>query len=433
MENTKKYIKIESKGLIDKNAFILMGASTKRDDKSKIGYFGTGLKYAIAYLLRNNIEFKVFSDYDEIEIMTKEVMFEGKIFNQILVDGISTSMTTDMGIDWKDWFVIREIYCNAIDQGEHGIKLTRKVGPIEGKTVFYIEADKFKEVIDNLDKYFSFNRNAIYENKYGKILKPIDKNKTHIYRRGVLVYTIDEKGVYDYDLYNVEINEARTISDKYNMYTCIKELLSVCDNKEVIDLLLYSLDRDSYAESKLGEYYDRQKYNPIWKEVIGNRILVPREISGFWTDIILKNRFNYLILPNAFCVNLKKNFNDLKIIGNTSNLDNSYIELNSTTERQNYLISKALDFLKRAEYDVKFPIQIVSFMRKEVLGMADDDNKRILLSERLFDMGLKNIVATIIEENEHLLTKMEDETREFQNLFIYKFVTALERITGEYL
>ena len=58
-----KFIKIESKGNIDPQAFVLLGASTKRDDESKIGFFGSGLKYSIAYLLRNNIEFKVFSEY----------------------------------------------------------------------------------------------------------------------------------------------------------------------------------------------------------------------------------------------------------------------------------------------------------------------------------------------------------------------------------
>ena len=55
------FIKIQNEGEIEKRAFQLIGASTKRDDESKIGFFGSGNKYAIALLLRKNIFFKVYS------------------------------------------------------------------------------------------------------------------------------------------------------------------------------------------------------------------------------------------------------------------------------------------------------------------------------------------------------------------------------------
>ena len=53
-----KYLKIVNKGEIYEKAFTLIGASTKRGDDSKIGFFGSGLKYAMAVLLRNEIHFK---------------------------------------------------------------------------------------------------------------------------------------------------------------------------------------------------------------------------------------------------------------------------------------------------------------------------------------------------------------------------------------
>ena len=51
-----KIIKITSKGEIDERAFSLLGASSKRDDNTKIGMFGSGLKYSLAYLLRKEIK-----------------------------------------------------------------------------------------------------------------------------------------------------------------------------------------------------------------------------------------------------------------------------------------------------------------------------------------------------------------------------------------
>ena len=50
------YLKIRSKGKIDIEALSLLGASSKRGDETKIGQFGSGNKFAIAYLLRNNYE-----------------------------------------------------------------------------------------------------------------------------------------------------------------------------------------------------------------------------------------------------------------------------------------------------------------------------------------------------------------------------------------
>ena len=431
---TKKYIKIQSQGTIDKNAFILMGASTKRDDKSKIGHFGTGLKYAIAYLLRNNIDFKIYSDYEEIKVTTKEVQFKGKTFQQIIIDDIPTSMTTDMGIDWKDWFVIREIYCNAIDQGDHEITLTRNVKPVEGCTVFYIDSEKFKEVIDNFDKYFSFNRPAVYQNKYGKVMKPIEPNKVNIYRKGILVYTLEAKGVYDYDLSDVEINESRIVSDTWQMKSKIKSLLATCDDLSVVSVVLNSLDVESnLLEGTLGSTYTGEKFNDVWFKAVDERTLVPGEYAGFWGEIIYKNRGKYLILPKDFCDMLVNEFKDLRILGNSLNRKESYLVIENKSERHTVMLKKALNFLEKAEYEVRYPIEIVSFLDPSVRGLADREKARILLSERLFEEGLKKLVAVIVEENEHLITYLEDETREFQNLFIYKFVTVLEKITGEYL
>ena len=51
-----KYLIITNKGEIEPQALHLVGASTKRGDSSKIGQFGSGNKYALAYLLRNEHE-----------------------------------------------------------------------------------------------------------------------------------------------------------------------------------------------------------------------------------------------------------------------------------------------------------------------------------------------------------------------------------------
>jgi len=112
----KKYILIQNDGEIEVNSFELIGASTKRGDEGKIGFFGSGLKYSIAYMMRNNISFKVFSGANELKFTTVKESFRNSSFDRICINGKETSYTITMGPTWtEDWFVLREIYCNALD------------------------------------------------------------------------------------------------------------------------------------------------------------------------------------------------------------------------------------------------------------------------------------------------------------------------------
>ncbi len=95
-----KYIKIKNIGLIEPQALYLVGASTKRNDFSKIGQFGSGNKYALAFFLRNGYEVKVFSGLNEIKIETRKETFRDHDFNVIYVNGEKSSITTEMGKDW---------------------------------------------------------------------------------------------------------------------------------------------------------------------------------------------------------------------------------------------------------------------------------------------------------------------------------------------
>ena len=135
----KGYIKIENKGEIDVNAFRLLGATNKRGNDEMIGYFGSGLKYAIATLLKHNIPFHVFSGLKEIKITTVRENFRGQDIDIIEINGVKTSLTTDMGPSWKPWYAIREIYCNAIDEGEHVLHIAGKPEPVKGSTIFYVK------------------------------------------------------------------------------------------------------------------------------------------------------------------------------------------------------------------------------------------------------------------------------------------------------
>lgn len=429
----KKFIRIESKGIIDPQAFILLGASTKRQDDSKIGFFGSGLKYSIAYLLRNKIQFKVFADYNEIKFETKSTGFREQQFDVIHIGGKETSMTTEMGMDWEAWFVIREIYCNALDEGDSNITVVDETNivPIEDKTVFYFEvSEQFKVIIDNWDKYFSENRKDI-------IYFDVDGNKIFtggaeslVYRKGIRCRYIDkEKSLFNYDIANVDINESRVIKDNWTFNWNLRQLLQKITDKSIIGHILNTIN--DCAERSFT--WDQPQYSNAWQEVIGEKILVPVENAGFWQEIMKKDPHLYLTLPADMIKGLKSKFLDkIKEIGDVEeSISSECREVKELSKKQQYKLDSAIEFLTGANYKITHPIKVVEFQQTNRLGQAL--NGQILLSTKIIDAGMKELVACIVEEEEHLITGHNDETRAFQSHFIHKFVSALEDLTGKYL
>jgi hypothetical protein len=99
--------------------------------------------------------------------------------------------------------------------------------------------------------------------------------------------------------------------------------------------------------------------------------------------------------------------------------------------KQQVLLNDSVEFLKNAGYTLEYDITVVRFAKANRLGLAKDG--KIILSEKIFELGRKEIVATLIEEQEHLITGYEDESRAFQNHFIMKYIGELESKTGKYL
>ena len=435
-----KYIKIESKGVIDTQAFYLLGASSKRDDNTKIGFFGSGLKYSIAYLLRNNIKFRVFSDYKEIKFSTEKVNFREKEFDVIKVDDKETSMTTEMGIDWEAWFVIREIYCNAIDEGESKISIVKqkvsdedKCIPIEEKTVFYIEVnDEFNEIIKNWNLYFSESRKDLlyHDNELNQIYS--SPEGLIVYRKGIrCMYVQDEKTCFHYDLSWVKINESRVIKNEWDFKYQLKDFLMKIEDRKIIAHILNTINEK--WERNL--YWDMSvNYSETWIDVIGDKVLVPYENSGFWSDVIKDSPEIYLILPSNMVNGLKSKFIDrVRVIGDVDGqkTGSDFRPVKELSARQNFLLKECEKFLASSGYEIKYPIMIGVFASDKTLGQAKDGT--ILLSEKVFDLGRKEIVATIYEEQEHLESKCSDETRAFQNHLIMKTINLMEEKSNIYL
>lgn len=422
METTTKtaYFAIQNKGEIDINAFRLIGASTKRGDTSKIGHFGSGLKYAIAVLLRNNIEFKIFSGKKEIKVTTTSQMLGGQKFNVLKFNNRLTSLTTDMGIDWKLWFAIREIYCNAIDEGGLATGLVNEIVPEEGKTTFFVALNaQLNEVFLNWAEFFSEKREDIVylDNRGDKFFKG-NENKLIVYRKGIQVLERkDTKCLFHYDFYNIDINESRVIASDFELEYTTTSTLKIVATEEMINQIFEN--RDSY-EAKLNWGYSGF-FSQKWLKAIGNRTVILEDNAGYFLEEM--QQVAYIILPNKLALALKEEFKEkIKIMG----ISDKYGEkkVRAPEGKEIILIQECMAFLVGEIEVLKYPVQICEFSEDYQMGEAYEGE--ILLSPKVFDQGKRFIVSTILEEYWHLESHASDKTRAFQDFLINRFIDQVE-------
>lgn len=435
----KKYINIKNFNEIDVKAFTMIGGSTKRDNESMIGFFGSGLKYSIAVLLKNNVEFMIYSGLNKINITTEPEEFRGQTFDRIYINGEKTSMTKQMGVDWKLWYCIREIYCNAIDEGKHEMQIIgeNEILPEVGQTNFFIEFDeRFEDFFKNIDMYFSFNRKDLMFSCGGDYPMKVyfgGQNTHLIYRKGVQCY-MDKKmfnwqdereSLYHYDCEFCEINESRVITNRYDTMRKIGYNFARYGNVEVIKNLIDNMDGN--FELEITWDFRDIFFNNNWLDAIGGRYLTPLLLAGHF---VKGDREKHILLKSDLIKALHNFFKDkVKVSGFSDAYGrNCKVEFN---EKQNVLLIECLDFLKKAGFEVNHPIKCCVFEDKNILGKAE--NKEILLSFDLFEQGKKEIIRTILEEAFHLESQCSDETRGFQNHLINKIVCMMEEKIKVYL
>lgn len=447
-----KLIMIENEGEVDILAFTLMGASSKRNSTDKIGFFGSGNKYAIANLLRRGIDFSIYSGINQIKVYTKQVTHREQTFDNIVfeTDGVpfTTSLTTAMGPKWEPWYIIRELYCNAVDEG--GVRmeiLDDKDGQISycgtpGKTRIFIElVDELYDVVNHWNGYFTNERRDLIEHMGPKEITMFENTpevklyhkydeKFRIYRKGVLVYVGDEKSIFDYDLFTAEINEERILSNVYQAKRSIGKAVGGAASDKVIKKLVQGMDKNNRnnfasAETEMYVHYQIPHNKENWAKAVDGLIVVNGTRKESYADELKKP--NTVLLDGNISYQLGQS--DLgKVLGvPAKGLSHSFKECIVTEEHQGVL-NKAFEFLVMADFDFGgIKIQPVNFDDYAIAGMADLEGNKIFIGQACFDKGLKFMVNCLMEEHSHIASRFGDETRAFQNYLLDKWLCEIEK------
>lgn len=417
-----KYLKIQNDGVLDIRLVALMGGTTKSKDKYKIGQFGTGLKYTLAFLFRNNIDFKIFAGEDEVKIHLEKEIIREEPFEIICINGQRTSITTRMGEDWGAWMIIRELWCNALDEGGELKEETETMLGIEGKTIFYIQIDRqIQDVLNNWNKYFIHNSEPLYKsNDYA--FYPAGDHLC-LYKRGCLIYENHHaKSVFSYDSTLAEINELREF--KGSAAREIAMALSKAD-KKVATYFLENVQAEHYEASKTMDYDWFQSWDNSWKEVIGLGKLITEEVLGKIKAMGNNpDETGLVIVPEIVYKALTKQFDGIGALRVASTVGEFYESFNEKTESK---IKQALVIIESCDYIIHPELKFVYgfFEDKRVQARIDMDQKIIYISNALLAQPLFTIVAMLVEENEHFNTGHSDETRAFQQHFINLYTRLL--------
>jgi hypothetical protein len=419
---SKYYVCFENKGEVPVNAFKLLGASNKRADSSKIGYFGTGLKYAIAVMLKQGIEFKIFSGNKEVVIGTRKTKFLEDTVDVMTVNGEKTSITLDAGIDWKPWYAIREIYSNAIDEGGT-MSLNQLPEPKANHTRIFIdsEAEALQDIFKNWNAYFTQSRDAVFRNTRGTLFTKLPTVPEYIaFRKGIRVFESRKHSVFDYDLPDVEINESRVAIYSFKVNESCSELLASSNIECVQEYLKLSKNsrRSEYIEWEDGfwDYTAMYSFSDAWIEALNDYRLVPANFAGHY-DITETT----LILPDKLIDKLQNRFGEaINVAGNNKD---KFTIIDGVNKQP---LQKLLDVYSVAGFEWELDkIDIVKFNDKDIYGQAKDG--RVLLSNSLFTPTRKHEVASVLlEEITHAITGYADCTREMQG-YLFKTITNMAK------
>ena len=324
------YLKIENIGVCPSEAFTVLGVSLADTSTHEgvIGTFGSGSKHGVAVLLRNNLAPVVFAGTLKLEFSTRPQTVTdsqaSKEFGRVVVKyggtdqmtGANRSSTEDLGFvleygkqDWNEVaMALREFVSNAIDRS------IREWGDWSGVTIEIVEESQVRAKrnhtrvfvpmnADVLEFYNNLGRWFLHFSEPESLSKAIlpknnrnlsDRKAAVIFRRGVRVREFessDTESLFDYNLDDLTIDEARKTSDWDVKHHCGKALANA--DKTILAMLFdrllntdkgcwefgfdtYSL-QPTYRDSPENEQRKRQSWQEAFALVAGEDAVLTGE------------------------------------------------------------------------------------------------------------------------------------------------------------
>lgn len=420
------YLLISNDGEIENGALSLLGASTK-DSDTQIGKFGSGFKYAIATLLRHDVELRIFSGLREIPLTIKTENFRDRTFDVIYIDGQRTSLTTSTGPEWKVRDAVREIWSNALDEGGAKYLPSAAAVPESGRTVVAVEMTaEVARMVTQWHLYFLSGKTPLAHSWRGKIYA---QNTTNYFRRGVWICEDREnEPILSYDFDDIELPESRKIKSSSVGYW-INCLLEACDSVEVFERILECRDKNKAEWLALsswglttGTAGQRAMHEAFFKqwEFIGNEKNREKimKIAGLrkvlWCEGAVLSALRACKLPQ---IEHEVDFSDAYEIGDwpIGTMD----RLDETMAR---LKQVGIDMTK---FQMKY---VVMKQHSEIIAFADMKKRICYITSRAFSAKPEMLMKALIEEWTHLEHDAIDCSVGQQHIYLDLIVNLIKKV-----
>ncbi len=379
-------------GSLDPKAFMVMGLSVKKSD-SPIGYFGTGLKYAIAIILRNGGEIEIETEGERYCLGTVEESFRGEKTTLVTCNKQNLGYTTELGKTWELWQAYRELYCNTIDEGG-AVVLPEEDDKKKGTRITVTSPKFFREH----EKRYRFILSGApeFENSYASFHRNPNVPKG-IFYKGILVACPDEPMMFSYNIKKeVELSEDRSL-DQWNAKFKISDAWGAVEDRHYVKE--FFLNREKKFESTL----PFRSYQPFSEKFLREASSINEKYPGK--------------IPSDIKIAYKNKFGSQMTIGD-------FVPSDLMKKKE----CRAVEFCKKSGYPVSnYPIKYSKCSDPSIKAWAD--HGKITLTESAFE-STTLLASCLLEEYFHLEHGFNDETRSFQNFLFEQLMKQMEISSG---
>lgn len=391
-------LSFKTKGLIDPKAYTLIGASVKVNE-NPIGYFGTGLKYAIAVFLRNGCRVIIWRGHDKTDFITRQDTFRSQPIT--LIDAVTDRgslelpYTLDYGKKWEPWQAMRELWCNTKDEG--GTISNEYLPHEEGYTTIYIQGAAADKAWDERNNVFLMT-SPIFTSEGVEVH---DRPSNHIYFKGVRVFDTPKPCKFTYNIVGkaVDLTEDRTIKYEFLSRSCAAHALMSCNHNDTIKALM-QCNSDYYEH---GWDFSVHHPSPTFLEVLRTETKLHFSMNSTLMKVLREHRgMKDLLRPVT------------------------------PTKVESVVLARAIKAAEALGANLElYPITITEGLETGVLALADMKENRIYLSRELFKKGTKYVAIGLYEEFLHLHERLPDCSRELQTNLLEKIFSLHEEMKGE--
>lgn len=400
------YICFSNPGELDLRALRIHGINAKPNSTNPIGFFGTGLKYAIAVCLREGFEIFIQpGDGRELSITLEKTYFRGKDFYVPYLEKDPLPFTLELGKHWEVWQVYRELRSNASDENGIVSFAHKREEPAQNAVRIYIRGDAMCDVHSESKKYFFDDPQAI------QLSNEVQRSTTNpgvIFYRGIRVGDFDTTpSPYSYNIMStLNLTEDRTISSYFPVYHAIEAAIEQHEDDELVREYLESIAHNSVFEKLI---------TPV-EQSINLQLSSSRAAKRVALEMYKKepHRLN----PKYFkwCRTHLKETVDYKSI----DWDAQDREIIQNTETLFRLVGLPLD-----QYKVRWKVELGD----DLLGKVEDGI--IFIGLRAFEEGERCVIATVLEEFIHRHYGISDYSRAFQDKIIRLWATLAQRYVAQ--